>query len=396
MEERNLYGVWLSTRPGMGPVVVKELITKYKSAKTLYFMNSTELDSEILDEDTRQVLKNKNLDKAKYICENCVKNDIEILQYDDDFYPPLLRKIKNPPFVLYRKGRNIDYSRYPIGAIVGSRILSDYGKTVTEKIAFDMSKQGFIVASGMALGADGVAHMSALKGGIASVAVLGCGVDVIYPKENSELYYYLCKYGAVLSEYPPGTKPERYYFPARNRIVSGMSHLTVVTEARINSGSLITAKEAYKQGKAVFAVPQNITSPYGHGTNQILKEYAKVITDASDAWKYYVETYRNGNYTPALDAAVKERTRRKEKGLPLKTVYMDFPENLNESEKNILNVLKSGVTHINKISMETGYPLGKIKAVAALLEIRGLIYSVEGNAYGIVSPDTWNSGEARL
>lgn len=396
MEERNLYGVWLSTRPGLTLTKTKELIEKYKSAKTLYFMNSSELDREPLEEDVRQTLKNKNLDKSKYILENCVKNEIEILQYDDEYYPPLLRRIKNPPFLLYRKGRDIDYRRYPIGAVVGSRILSDYGRTVTERIAFDMAKQGFIVASGMALGADGAAHNAALKGGMASVAVLGCGADVIYPKENAEIYRLLCRYGAVLTEYPPGTRPERYHFPARNRIVCGMSHLTVVTEARINSGSLITARQTHEQGKTVFAVPQNITSAYGHGTNQILKEYARPLTSASDAWEYYVKTYRDGNYTAELDKAVNERQRRKEKSVPLQSVYADLPDNLNESEKNILNVLKNGPAHINKISMETGYPLGKIKTVAGLLEIRGLIYSLEGNAYGIVSETVWNSGEARL
>lgn len=407
MEERNIYGIWLATRPGLTSVKAKELLEKYKSAKTIYFLNGVELDFEPMEEDIKQTLKNKNLDNAKYIAELCVKNEIEILQYEDDFYPPLLKKITNPPSLLYRKGKNIDYRNYPMASIVGSRILSDYGRRVTEQIAYDMSRQGFVVVSGMALGADGVAHISALKGGMASVAVLGCGADIIYPYENIEIYRQLCKYGAVLTEYPPGVQPTKYNFPARNRIVCGMSHLTVVTEARLNSGSLITARLANGQGKAVFAVPQNITSAYGHGTNQILKEYARVMTSASDAREYYVKTYKSGSFASELDAAVKERTKRaeekkeaktnaKEKSIPLKEKYEAFPNNLNEAELKLLNVLKNGPAHINKISSETGFPLGKVKTIAGLLEIRGIVYPLEGNAYGLVSKTVWDSGEARL
>ena len=396
MEENRLYSVWLSIRPGLTPKKIKSLIETYKTARTIYFLSQSELNDAPLDEIVKQTLRNKNLDHAKHICEECEKKGIDILEYNDDYYPPLLRNLPNPPFVLYKKGRDIDYRRYPIASIVGSRILSDYGKNVTEKISFDMAKQGFIVVSGMALGADAAAHLSALKGGMASVAVLGCGVDEIYPYENRDLYNKLCTYGAVLSEYPPGTKPERYNFPQRNRIVSGMSHLTVVTEARIKSGSLITAEYTNEQGKQVFAVPQNINSPYGTGTNLILKEYARVLTDSSDAYKYYVETYRDGNYTPVLEDAIKKRQTRKYKNPPINKTHKDLPDNLNESEIKILNALRDGPKHINKISNETGYPLGKIRAIATLLEIRGLVYTVEGNAYAMTSKDVWNSGEARL
>lgn len=404
MEERNIYGIWLATRPGLTSVKAKELLEKYKSAKTIYFLNGIELDSEPMEEDTRQTLKNKNLDNAKYIAELCVKNEIEILQYEDDFYPPLLKKITNPPSLLYRKGKNIDYRNYPMASVVGSRILSDYGRQVTEQVAYDMSRQGFVVVSGMALGADGVAHISALKGGMASVAVLGCGADIIYPYENIEIYRQLCKYGAVLTEYPPGTKPTKYNFPARNRIVCGMSHLTVVTEARLNSGSLITARLANGQGKAVFAIPQNITSAYGHGTNQILKEYARVMTSASDAWAYYVKTYRSGEFSLELEEAVKlkyseksvAKTQKAVKPPEFKRETFDFPDNLNEAELKVLEVLKGGPSHINKISSETGFPLGKVKTIAGLLEIRGIIYPLEGNAYAIASKSVMASDEARL
>lgn len=392
MEERNIYGVWLATRPGVSPSVKKQLLAKYESAKNLYFLNEDEINLINADETTKTALKYKNLDHAKHICEECVKKDIEILQYEDDFYPPLLREISNSPSLLYRKGKNIDYRSYPMASVVGSRLLSAYGKDVTEKISYDLAKLGFLVVSGMALGADAYAHINALKANAPTVAVLGCGVDVVYPYDNRELYDNICRYGAVLSEYPPETRPDRFNFPARNRIVSGMSHLTVVTEARLKSGSLITANDTYKQGKDVFAVPQNINSPYGQGTNQILKEYAKVITSASDAWNSYVRRFMEGNPVRELENAILNRREKKNTTV---RAYKNLPE-LNEEEKKIINVLKNGITHINKISMETGYPLGKINAVASLLEIRGIIYSVSGNAYGIVSPEIWNSGETDL
>jgi len=396
MEENKLYSIWLSTLNGLTPVKIKSLMETYKTAKKLYFMSFSELENEPLEEIVKQTLINKNLDKAKRIFSECEEKGIDILEYNDEYYPPLLRRLSNPPFLLYKKGLDIDYRRYPLGAVVGSRILSDYGKAVTEKLSFDMAKNGFIVVSGMALGADAVAHSNALKGNMPSVAVLGCGVDIIYPFENRQLYDYLCRYGAVLSEYPPGTKPINYNFPQRNRIVSGMSHLTVVTEARLRSGSLITAEMAHNQGKQVFAVPQNINSAYGQGTNQILKEYAHVITDASDAYKYYCKTYADGNYTPTLDNEVKKRQVKKKSTPSIKETHRNLPDNLNESEKKVLDVLKDGPVHINKISQITGYPLGKIRAVASLLEIRGLVYTASGNAYGMTSQTVWNSGEARL
>ena len=396
MEERSIYSLWLASRKGISNPCKKDLILKYGSAKKLYFMNSDEINELWIDDNVKTALKGKNLDEAKYIAEKCESKGIDVIAFEDDFYPPLLKEISNPPYLLYKKGKDIDYRNIPMASVVGSRILSEYGKFVTEKLSDELCRAGFLIVSGMALGADGAAHCAAINAGAATVAVLGCGVDVIYPHQNREIYEYISRYGAVLSEYPPETPPTRSTFPARNRIISGMSHLTVVTESRLKSGSLITAGDAHAQGKEVFAVPQNINSPYGQGSNQLLKDYARVITSGADALDYYIKAFKSGDYTKELREAVALRKEKKEKSIFSEKMYDNIPLNLNEEEKKIINVLKNGITHINKIAAETGYPTGKVTAVASLLEIRGLIYSVTGNAYGLTDPQVWNSGESRI
>ena len=147
MEENKIFAIWLSILPGLTPTKIKKLIETYKSARKIYFISPSELKDEPLDEITKQTLKNKNLDRAKYIASICEKKGIDVLVYTDDYYPPLLRNLSNPPFLLYKKGRDIDYRSYPIASVVGSRILSDDGKSVTEKISYEMAREGFIVVS---------------------------------------------------------------------------------------------------------------------------------------------------------------------------------------------------------------------------------------------------------
>lgn len=363
MDRDKIFSIWFSQLAKVGLVTKKELMIEYETAENIYY--SKEADD-----------WDKSLTEAENIYKECIKKEIDIISFDDSLYPPLLRKISNPPPVLYKKGMDIDYSKYPMVSVVGSRLVSDYGRNVTEKISRELSQSGFIVVSGMAAGVDGIAHRSVLLSGGVTVAVLGCGVDIIYPFENSDVYEKLCLQGAVLSEYPPGTKPNRTQFPQRNRIVSGMCNATVVTEARFNSGSLITARTANTQGRKVFAVPQNINSPYGQGTNGILKDYASVITQGSDAFDYYIKNQVENEYTPEMKKPARKRA-------TVKNAPKNLPPNLSLEERCIIKVLKGGIKHIDKISEETGYPLGKVNAVASLLEIKGIIYSVMGNAYGI-------------
>ncbi len=372
MKNDVICSLWLHTRKGISNHIKKALIDEYKTASTLYYMSTAEIDGIYADTSVKQALLNKNTDEACSVKRACDEKSIEIIAYEDDSYPKLLRDISSPPYILYKKGADIDLKNMKAAAVVGSRILSDYGKYVTAKISDDLCAQGFTIVSGMAAGADGEAHRAARNAGAPTVAVLGCGADIVYPMQNRDIYEYASKYGAVISEYPPSFSPTRSSFPARNRIIAGISAFTVVTEARLNSGSLITARDANSYGRRVFAVPQNINSPYGQGSNQLLKEYAHVITSGADAFEYYIREYGGREQAEQIRRNIRKRAEETIK-----------EQNFSEDEKRIIKALKNGASHINKISDETGFPIGKAKALMSLLEIRGVVCSIAGNAYGL-------------
>ncbi|HSF30120.1 MAG TPA: DNA-processing protein DprA [Candidatus Tectomicrobia bacterium] len=205
----------------------------------------------------------------------------QIITQGDESYPPLLKTIEDPPPVLYVKGDWGD----PIGpgiAVVGSRRPSIYGKVVAEQLARGLAECGIIVVSGLARGIDSVAHLNALENGGRTIAILGCGLAYMYPPENLHLAERISHQGAVVSEFPMATKPDRLNFPLRNRSISGLSLGTVVVEAGERSGALITAQWALDQGREVFAVPGNVTAPTSRGTNRLIKMGAKLVECVDD------------------------------------------------------------------------------------------------------------------
>lgn len=208
-----------------------------------------------------------------------INKKIEVISKGMPSYPELLAEIKDPPQKLYYIG-DINILKKRCAAIVGSRNTNQYGRSTAVEIAMKLATHDVAVVSGMARGIDTCAHRGALKAGGKTVAVLGCGVDICYPKENSNLKKELEEKGLILSEYPPGTEPMPYYFPQRNRIISGLSELTAVIQARNNSGSLITAELAAEQGREVCAVPGNIDSQYSLGSNKLIKDGAVPIINA--------------------------------------------------------------------------------------------------------------------
>ncbi|MFO7767313.1 MAG: DNA-processing protein DprA [Pelovirga sp.] len=207
------------------------------------------------------------------------KLNIHLLSYWDDGYPPLLRTIYDPPALLYVRGVMPEQDSL---AIVGSRKATPAGLDFARKLARQLAEQRVCIVSGMARGVDSAAHQGALDGNGATVAVLGCGVDHIYPPENARLYQQIIDQGAVISEHPPGTRPAAGHFPGRNRIISGLARGVLIVEAAIGSGSLITADFALDQGRELFASPGAISHPNSHGPHQLLKEGAQIVTDAND------------------------------------------------------------------------------------------------------------------
>lgn len=271
-------------------------------------------------------------------------------------YPPLLREIHDPPPFLYVKG-SIDGLGTAL-AIVGSRRASTYGMTTTRKLAAALAGQGLAVVSGLARGIDTAAHEGVLQGGGRTVAILGCGVDVVYPPENRSLYNELVEQGGLVSEFALGTRPAPEHFPRRNRIISGICRGVLVVEATEKSGSLITAQYALEQGRDVFAVPGNITSAGSRGTNLLIKQGARLVESVEDI----VEELAPGRPRPLSAVAGPELT----------------PE-----EALLYTLLADGPLHIDEIHGRSGLTVSALSAMLLRLELQGVVMQLPGKTFAL-------------
>lgn len=264
-----------------------EFLTRYGSAANLYHMTKREfIKDRVPYDDIIFLLDMETREKARIIIEHCQNEKINVICMEDRQYPVLLRHIYCPPRVLYVKGR-IDNDRKNI-AVVGSRNPSPYGIKCTDYFVKALSLNNFTIVSGLARGIDARAHIGALEQKGTTYAVLGSGISAIYPAENIRLGMKVAENGALISEYPPETKPERWHFPERNRIISGICHATLVTEGKSGSGSLITATWSVEQGREVFCIPGNIFSTNSHGPNSLINEGAR-LAGSPDEIIGYVE-----------------------------------------------------------------------------------------------------------
>ena len=283
-----LYWIWLSESIGAGSSAFRRIISLFDTPFDVFCAEETEIEQVSgLTERAKRALCNKSLERATEILDQCQREGIGILTYDEEAYPRALRDIQKPPMVLYYRGNLPDFNRNLCVGVVGTRSMSAYGMRQAYKMSYELARAGALVVSGMAKGIDGVAAAAALKAGGTTIAVLGCGVDVVYPTHHLNLSKEISKSGVILSEYAPGTRPNNYHFPMRNRIISGLSQATVVVEAGIGSGSLITAKEAILQGRDVFAVPANVGSKGADGTNGLLRDGAKMALSTDDILEPY-------------------------------------------------------------------------------------------------------------
>lgn len=278
------YWIWISQIKNMTFEVFDLLLKKYENIRNIWNLNEKELKSnsflsEILLLELCNESYKSNLTKyLRYIN----KNDIKIIKYTDNNYPQKLNNIPNKPIVLYAKGNLKNINNESV-AIVGSRMASIYGKKNAYYFSYELAKRNVNIVSGLAKGIDSYSHIGALKAKGKTIAVIGCGIDKIYPKENEKLYHEILKNdGLIISEYIVGTRPERTNFPRRNRIISGISDAIIVVEAGAKSGSLITANYAINQGKEVWAIPGNINLANSAGTNELIKDGANVLTKLGD------------------------------------------------------------------------------------------------------------------
>ena len=286
-EDSRVYWIWLAESMGQGSLAAADLITRFQSIKAIYngAVDEMDPDEEFSEErlaKIRSKLTNKSLDRANEIIARCDKLGITVITYDSELYPSFLKAINNFPLVLYSRGRMPDCDANMLVAVVGTRSMTDYGRRIAYSLGTGLAYGGAVVVSGMALGADSMALLGAMEAGGKTVTVLGCGVDVIYPKDHKEIYYKLMNNGAVISEYPPGTPPVGSHFPVRNRIMSGLSDATVVVEADETSGAMITAGLAVDQGRKLFAVPGKVGESGSEGPNLLIRDGALPCICAED------------------------------------------------------------------------------------------------------------------
>ncbi len=357
--DAKFYYVLLSMVDGLGPLRLAALIDLFGSAEEVWQAGEQELRS--VPRIPRPVItdllaKRSRLDPE----EERIKLEragIRFIFWDEPEYPPRLKQIFDPPKVLFARG-NPAVLQQPMFAIVGARRATYYGLTVAEKIASDLAGAGLGIVSGMARGIDTAAHQGALKAGRPTAAVLGCGVDVVYPRENKKVMAEIIEQGIVISEFPPGTLPVGGNFPQRNRMISGLAEGVLVIEAAAKSGSLITADFALEQGRDVFAVPGQVTSRLNKGAHWLIKQGARLVEEAGDILEelgYQVADSGGRAEAPA--------------------------EKLTQDEKKVYNIISDDPVGSDTIIEQTGLKSAEVLALLLVMEMKGLVKQLPGQRY---------------
>ncbi len=293
------------------------------------------------------------------ICDSISRQDVHVMTLLDEDYPRLLKEIDQPPPVLYIKGNLTPDDEFAI-AMVGTRRVTAYGQQIARDVSIYLAGHGLTVVSGLARGVDALAHQHALQAGGRTIAVLGSGVDVIYPPEHRKLADAIAENGAVISDYPLGTRPEGVNFPPRNRIIAGLSLATIVVEAGERSGALITADFALEQGRDVFAVPGNVLSPASRGTNQLIQNGAYALISPQDVLDVLdlgqVEAYQDARQVLPAD----------------------------KTEAKILRVIDYEPIHVDEICHAVNMSVEKVSAALTMMELKGMVQHVGGMRYAAV------------
>lgn len=360
---------------GIGPVRFKLLTDYFDSAKAAWnapenILKNIGLGGKL----TQKLLDFRGTFDVTAFTKQLLAQEIHIVTRSDSVFPQPLREISDPPIALFVRGTlPADWSR-AIG-VVGTRKVTAYGRQVTEKIVRDLVSSGCLIVSGMAKGVDGIAHRMAIEAGKPTVAVLGCGVDICYPPEHKDLYFQIIETGgAIISEVSPGHTVLKGLFPARNRIISGVTLGVVVTEGAEDSGSLITARNAAEQGRDVFAVPGPITSYLSAGPARLIKQGAKMVTTVEDILEEL-----NIAVTPPYPLFGKEGV-----SLPfIKGEDRRGSITLNGEEKIIVELLTQGEKHYDEIVRESGLHPEKIGSLLTFMELNGILQVLDNGKYGL-------------
>ena len=359
--------LWLNQQVCLNRNKQLKLMEHFGNIKNIYDANLSDYaELDFLKEDELNLLTKKELDLSLADEERLLKLGGGVITIDSPAYPEILKNISSPPTVLYFRGVQADLNERLCIAMVGTRKATYYGKDCAYTLARELSSMGVSIVSGMAMGIDAKSHEGAISGGSPTIAVIGCGVDICYPLSNSKLMDSILKNGMVISEYPLGTHPEKYHFPERNRIISGMCQGTLVVEADFKSGSLITAKNASEQNRDVFAVPGNINSTYSKGTNYLLKDGAHFVTCAEDILSYYRFDYPNLMSKPIT------------KGI---SDYEESSPQPGSPEEKIINAIGEETLHTDTICQLTGLDIGTVNASLLMMELTAKVIKLPGGFY---------------
>ena len=363
----------LNMVPGVGPRAATKLLERFGSADAVFHARRTELESLRLRPDTiESIIKREFHSKAEQELERVKEAGGDVLILDDGSYPDLLREIDDPPPVLYVKGDWQACFDQPSVGLIGSRTCSTYGENASEMLARDLASRGLTVTSGLARGIDTAAHRGAIRGQGRTIAVMGTGLDNVYPRENAGLTREILDSGGCLvTQFPLGTPPLKDNFPYRNRIISGLSHGVLIVEASERSGSLITARLATEQGREVMAVPGNITSGNSFGTNYLIKSGAKLVQQ----WQDVVAEFPPDIAASILPPRVEEYGRQQPQ-------QPKAPADLNEHERQVWSILTPDeATHIDILLETSGLSFGDLNNALVSLDIRDLIRVLPGKNY---------------
>lgn len=397
--------IWLTTRPGIGVHGRAALLRLFGTAERIFEMKERDyLAAEGFECRWLESLLDKSLDEAEKILIECDDKSICLVTYADGAYPSRLRNISDPPALLYYCGTLPDFDNEAVIGVIGSRRCSAYGLLHAKQFSKLIASSGGLVVSGGARGIDSMALRGALDSEMPVACVLGCGVDVVYPPENRELFRQIAAHGCLLSEYRPGTRPDRGNFPVRNRIISGLALGVLVVEAPERSGALITANLALEQGRDVFAIPGNIGVKSCEGSNRLIRDGAIVVENGWEILREYEHLFpgklsdgrsreamergfmaRFGRPAPVYTPVVLEE--------PVDKKVIDNPENRNYSdvkekvpvlagdEAAVFAVLSEQPELADELVVRSGLPAQRVAAALTMLQIKGLARKQAGNRY---------------
>lgn len=369
MLDPRMYWVGFNLVKGIGAVRFKTLLDAFGSAETAWnaspeALSDTGVSRKVI-ESFQRVRKGVSLEQIQ---DRIQSLGVEVLTWDDEGYPRHLKEIDQPPPILYIRGILQQEDEWAV-AIVGTRRVTSYGRQITEEIASSLARSGVTIVSGLARGVDSIAHQAAINAGGRTLAVLGNGVDLVYPPENRKLESQIIEHGALVSDYALGTPPDGINFPPRNRIISGLSLAVIIVEAGVTSGALITATFAAEQGRDVFAVPGNINAPQSQGTNRLIRDGAQPLLSPQDVLE-------------ALNLTMVTEHHAVRVALPTDPV-----------ESRLYKLLSHEPKHVDEIRLQAELPIETVSATLTMMELKGMVRQVGGMNYVAVreEPESYDA-----